>query len=103
MMEQTFGVVIARWGILWLPLCCSLANGSTIIVLFQVSKLHNYIVYQGDKDGITTEVPSVPAVDPDNRTQGQAQVLVHDVLHLDSETSRHVRQGPCELRDSIAN
>jgi hypothetical protein len=94
MMEQTFGVVIARWGILWLPLCCSLANGSTIIVLFQVSKLHNYIVYQGDKDGITTEVPSVPAVDP---------VLVHDVLHLDSETSRHVRQGPCELRDSIAN
>jgi DDE superfamily endonuclease len=101
MVEQTFGVLVARWVNIWSPLRCSLAKASEIIVV--CGKVHNYITHQRDKAGITAEVRSVPAVDPDNRTQGQAQVFVHDALHLDLEASRHVRQGPCELRDSIAN
>jgi hypothetical protein len=101
MVEQTFGVVVARWGILWSPLRCSRAKASKILVV--CCKLHNYIIDQQDKAGITAGVPSVPAVEPDNHTQGQAQVFVQDVLHLDLEASRHVRQRPCELRDSIVN
>jgi DDE superfamily endonuclease len=91
LVEQTFGVVVARWGILRSPLRCSLAKASKISVV--CCKLHQYIVDQRDKAGITAGVPSVPAVDPNNRTQGQVQVFVQDVLHLDSEASRHVRQG----------
>jgi hypothetical protein len=101
MVEQRFGVVVARWGILWSPLRCSLSKASKIIVV--CCKLHNYIIDQRDKTGITAGLPSVPAVDPDNRTQGQAQVFLHDVLILGSEVSRHVRQGPCELREVIAS
>jgi hypothetical protein len=91
MAEQTFGVVVARWGILWSPLRCSLAKASKINVV--CCKLHYNIIDQRDKAGITAGVPSVPAVDPNNRTQGQVQVFVQDVLHLDSEATRHIRQG----------
>jgi hypothetical protein len=91
LVEQAFGVVVARWGILWSPLRCSLAKASKISVV--CCKLHHYIIDQRDKAGITAGVPSVPAVDPSNRIQEKIQVFVEDVLHLDSETSRHVRQG----------
>jgi DDE superfamily endonuclease len=63
MEEQTFGVVVARWGILWSPLRCSLAKASKIFVL--CCKLHNYIIDQRFKAEITAGGPSVPAVDPD--------------------------------------
>jgi hypothetical protein len=62
MVEQAFGVVVARWGIIWSPLHSSLAKVSKIIVV--CCKLHNFIIDQRGKGGITAGVPCVPAVDP---------------------------------------
>jgi hypothetical protein len=49
MVEQTFGVVVARWGILWSPLRCSLAQASKISAV--CCKIHYYIIGQRDKAG----------------------------------------------------
>jgi DDE superfamily endonuclease len=68
MVEQTFGVLVARWGILWSPLLYYLAKVSKIVAACYT--LRNEIIDQRDKAGITAGVPSVLAVDPDNRTQG---------------------------------
>lgn len=44
--EQAFGIMMARWGILWKPLCFSLARNVRVIQLAMV--LHNFCVENQD-------------------------------------------------------
>ena len=40
--EQAFGILVSRWGVLWRPLRCTLENYANVIVV--CCKLHNYII-----------------------------------------------------------
>jgi hypothetical protein len=43
--EQAFGILVSRWGILWRPLHTSVSNSTLIIV--SLAKLHNFIIDEG--------------------------------------------------------
>ena len=46
--EQAFGLLVRRWGILWRPLAFSLSE--SITVLSVTMRLHNYVI---DREGIS--------------------------------------------------
>jgi DDE superfamily endonuclease len=97
--EQVFGVIVSRWGILWSPLRCSLEKSTKIIVV--CAKLHNFILDERAKNlGVDSGVEfEVPGPDPDNDVQGDAEVYLQDLLHMEPDVSRHVRQGSTTRRD----
>jgi DDE superfamily endonuclease len=96
MAEQVFGVIVARWGILWSPLRCSLKKISTIMAV--CCKLHTYIIQTRGQ----TEATSVPQQHVDNDVGGEAVVHMQDSCHNDGDAARHFRRGAGARRDEIA-
>jgi hypothetical protein len=45
LIEQAFGILVSRWGVLWRPLRTSVAKSTLIIVT--LAKLHNFIIDEG--------------------------------------------------------
>jgi hypothetical protein len=99
--EQVFGVIVSRWGILWSPLRCSLARPTRIIVV--CAKLRNYIIDQGIGRGDNLDFNDIPGPDLDNNVQGEPEIFLQDYLHLDGEVARHIRQGSGTLRYELVN
>lgn len=40
--EQAFGILVARWGVLWRPPCCSIEKNAEVVIV--CCKLHNFII-----------------------------------------------------------
>jgi DDE superfamily endonuclease len=100
--EQVFGVIVSRWGILWSPLRCSLRRATRIVVV--CAKLHNFITdarSQGGSD--TLDFNDIPGPDMDNNVQGEPQVFLQDYCHVDGEVARRVRQGSGAVRGELVH
>jgi hypothetical protein len=96
-------VIVSRWGILWSPFRCSLEKSTKIIIV--CTKLHNFILDERAKNmGMDSSTEfEVPGPDPDNDVQGNTEVYLQDLLHMEPEVSRHVRQGSSTRRDELAH
>jgi hypothetical protein len=102
-LEQIFDVIVSRWGILWSPLRYSLEKSTKIVIV--CAKLHDFILDERAKNMRTdsdTEF-EVPGPDPDNDVQGNAELYLQDLLHVEPEVSRHVRRGSSTTRDELAH
>jgi DDE superfamily endonuclease len=98
MVEQRFGVIVGRFGILWSPMRCTLSKSSLIIAV--CCKIHNYIVDQRiARDGDDADCAGLSAGgDPDNDVQGDAEVL-----HCVPDVALHIRQGDVGPRETMAD
>jgi DDE superfamily endonuclease len=96
MVEQVFGIIVARWGILWSPLRCSLKKCSTILAVCCI--LHNFIIQTRGQ----AEATSVPQQHVDNYVPGEAVMHMQDSYHNDGDTGRRVRRGAGARRDDIS-
>jgi hypothetical protein len=98
--EQVFGVIVARFGIFWSPMKCSVEKASRIVVV--CCKLHNFITDQrlerGDKYGAEDQQP-----DADNCVVGEPQEHIQDELHMEDQVARHIRHEVGGLRDRLSN
>jgi hypothetical protein len=84
--EQAFGILVARWGILWRPLRTSVGKATTIILA--LAKLHNYII---DNDGMIT-IPRPSGCDSaTHREPADMAVLLQDQLDTDDALHRRRR------------
>jgi DDE superfamily endonuclease len=101
--EQVFGVNVSRWGILWSPLRCSLEMSTKIIVV--CAKLLNFILEESSKNlGVDSGAEfEVPGPDSDNDMQGDTEVYLQDILHIEPDDSRHVRHGSTTRRDKLSH
>lgn len=72
--EQTFGILVNRWGILWSPLRCNLMKATSIVVI--CCKLHNFIMDTDDDDKFNT-IPTHHL----NNVHGEALVHLQDFNH----------------------
>lgn len=78
--EQTFGIIVSRWGIFWSGLRCRLKTSTLIIAV--CCKLHNYLIEQKEMRA-SAEPP-----DPENRVEGFPFVWLQDELDLEEENQR---------------
>jgi DDE superfamily endonuclease len=99
--EQVFGVIVPRWGILWSPLRCSLARATRMCLV--CAKLHNYLIDQRIGRGDNLDFNDIPGPDLDNTVRGEPEIFLQNYLHLDGEVARHIRQCSGTLRDELAN
>ena len=60
--EQAFGMLVARWGVLWRPLSCRLTKSVRVVMV--CCKLHNYIIDQNSD----LEVPNPSHEDDQGHT-----------------------------------
>jgi hypothetical protein len=103
MVEQVFGVIVGRFGILWSPMRCTLAKSSLIIVV--CCKIH-YIVGQRiarDVDEADCGAGLSAGGDPDNDVQGDAEVFDQGHLHCEPDVARHIRQGDVGRQETMAD
>lgn len=91
-MEQAFGMLVGRWGILWRPLRCSPRKKAGVIVTY--CKPHKCIVENGR--GATLPPPSWK--DEDGNTE-PAECAVHLQDNCDLDTQIH---RPCSDLDASA-
>lgn len=84
--EQAFGMIVMRWGILWRPLRCQLRRAPKIVSV--CCKLHNYIIDSGDASG-----PPPPCTDDWGSHTEPADMTVHpqDLCDLDEALHRRRR------------
>jgi DDE superfamily endonuclease len=101
--EHVVGIIVSMWGILWSPLMCSLAKATKIIIVCVT--LHIFILDERARrlGGDVDMEFDIPGPGPDNNVQGDAEVFLQDHLHMDTEASRHVRQGLGTRRDELAH
>jgi hypothetical protein len=103
LVEQAFGVIVGRWGILWSPMRCTLKKATRVVV---VCKLHNFIIDERlAREGTqsTADEFSTTPADADNLVAGAAEVHIQDILHCEPDVARHVRQGSPALRERLTD
>jgi DDE superfamily endonuclease len=102
LVEQVFGVIVGRWGILWSPMRCTLKKATRVVVV--VCKLHNFIIDERRaREGPqykANEFSTTPA-DAVNHVAGAAEVHIQDIVHCEPDAARHVRQGLSALRERL--
>jgi hypothetical protein len=104
LVEQVFDVIAVRFGVLWLPMRCTLVKAARIVVV--CCKLHNFIIeerFRREGANIDHGAGAPVGSDPDNRVLGASNVFSQDDLHRELEVKRHVRQGDGALRKGIAD
>lgn len=94
LVEQVFGVIVARWGILWSPLRCSLKKATKIIIV--CCKLHNFLI---DRNGFQDTV-TVP--EPDESTELDGENVVYEQHLLHTESTKNFRPYDKERRESVS-
>jgi DDE superfamily endonuclease len=60
--EQSFGMLVGRWGMFWQPLRCNIVKASRIAMV--CVKLHNFFI---DRESLAVPEPSVDSVDLGDR------------------------------------
>jgi hypothetical protein len=96
--EQTFGIIINRFGVLWTALRCSVMKSTLTIIV--CCKLHNFIMDSENHQWAT----KILSDDPDNHISGRPVVYLQDELHKDVERvrGRHIDREITDLRQNIA-
>jgi len=96
--EQCFGMLVARWGVLWRPLRVPIHRMGLIVIL--CCKLHNYIINQGIINIYNpTHLDERCHVD-------EADTTVHLQGDCDRDSSLRRRRRylePCPVRDRFTN
>lgn len=95
--EQTFGILVNRWGILWSPIKFSVQTATEIIMV--CCKLHNYIAEKGPET-----VPECPPNHVDNDVIGEPTIHFQNLLHTETNIVRDRRSSRhnSSIRDEIA-
>jgi hypothetical protein len=84
--EQAFGILVSRWGVLWRPLRTSVAKSTLIIVT--LAKLHSIII----DEGAMQTVPRPSGVDTSSQQeQADMAVLLQDQLDSDDRLQKRRR------------
>lgn len=97
--EQRFGMLVERWGVLWRPLRCSLTKNAKLV--FVSCKLHNFIIDSNEP----LQVPYPSRVDIRNHTDPEdRQVYLQDDCDLEEEMHRRRRDLVlCRLRERFTD
>lgn len=103
--EQTFGILVARWGILWSPLRYSLVTN--ILIIEACIKLHNYIIARRrarDESSVSAEalLTDMEGIDEDNNVSGSAQIFMQHLHHTEDDLSRNRRNFCGAKREEVA-
>jgi hypothetical protein len=98
--EQVFGVIVARFGIFWSPMRCSVKKTSRIVVV--CCKIHNFIIDRRLERGDDNDTEDLQP-DDDNCVAGEPQVHIQDELHMEAEVARHIRHEVGGLRDRLSD
>jgi hypothetical protein len=97
--EQAFGILVGRWGVLWRRRRTSVAKSTLIIVV--LAKLHNFII----ENGRLPVVPRPSGIDSSSHVErAEMAVLLQD--QLDNEDQLHRRRRDTEtsiLREIVSN
>lgn len=96
--EQSFGILVNRWGILWSALRCRLAKATDVIVV--CFKLHNFIMDSQHEDQFNVIPPH-----EHNHVHGEPFVHIQELCH-DEPWIRRARQPGRQrhaFRDGIAD
>jgi hypothetical protein len=104
LVEQVFGVVVGRFGVLWSPMRCTIVKAARIVVV--CCRLNNFIIEERvRREGANIDHGAGAPVgsDPDNHVLGAPDVFSQDDLHCEPEVARHVRQGDGAVRESMAD
>ena len=96
--EQSFGILVSRFGIFWSPLRYDLSICTLIIMV--AAKMHNVLV-----DSSANSSFSIPTNADENYDSGAPVVHLQDMLHTeqDVQRSRQRQRERTDVRDRIAN
>lgn len=103
--EQAFGILVSRWGILWSPLRYSLEKN--ILIIEACIKMHNYIVAHRrarDESSVSAEslLANIEDADERNNVSGSNQVFMQDLYHTENNLMRDRRTFSGAKRDELA-
>ena len=98
--ERAFGVLVARWGVLWRALRASLKNN--ILVVRTVVRLHNFCIDEGDNHigAVKDPLEYVWGVDPLVVTQDQCakrEARVKQMKRKEVAKRLELRQALCDM------
>lgn len=105
MIEQAFGILVSRWGILWSPLRYSFEKN--ILIIEACIKMHNYIVAHRrarDESSVSAEslLADIEDADERNNVSGSNQVFMQDLYHTENNLMRDRRTFCGAKRDELA-
>jgi len=90
--EQVFGQIVGRWGILWRSICFSVSVAALIMRV--CVRLHNYLTDRSS--------PTSDALLPEDGAGGTGDVIMQDQCDLDEQLRRRRRdREPCPLRVAL--
>jgi DDE superfamily endonuclease len=96
MIEQAFGILVGRWGILWRPLRTPISK--TTLIILALTKLHNFII---DSGGMPT-VPRPSGADSSGHYEpADMAVLLQDELDTDDRLHKRRRDTETSLMRDI--
>jgi hypothetical protein len=101
--EQAFGMLVARWGVLWRPLRVSIEKVGQVAIVCM--KLHNYIIERSEilqSDGETSvTIPDPSTLDTRGHTEvADMSLNFQDELDMDEQMHRRRRDlEPSDLRE----
>lgn len=102
--EQAFGILVRRRGILWSPLRYSLATN--VLVIEACIKMHNYIIaHRHTRDeSVSAEAlyADMGEIDERNTVSGSAQLFMQNFYHTEDNLSRNRRNFCGAKREEIA-
>lgn len=90
--EQAFGIMVARWGILWRPLRVSVSKAAKIVVT--CAKLHNFIIDNSNSSSLSQELPP-----SSNNCDSPIDQMIHFQDTCDTEMEIHNRSRDLETSD----
>jgi DDE superfamily endonuclease len=98
--EQAFGMMVARWGVLWRPLRVPIGKaGQTVIVCM---KLQNYIIERAESSlqhvASGLKIPEPSTLDVRSHSDGP-DMSVHLQNNLDTDESMHRRSRDLEASE----
>lgn len=103
--EQAFGVLVARWGILWSPLRFNLSTN--ILIIESCIKMHNFIIAHRRRRGdetVTAEAlfSDMEGADEDNHVSGTAQIFMQNLHHTEEDLAQNRRNFCGKKREAVA-
>jgi DDE superfamily endonuclease len=84
LVEQEFGVIVGRFGVLWSPMRCTLVKAARIVVV--CCKMHSLIIEERlrrEGTDIDHSAGAPGGSDPDNHVLGAPDVISQDDLHCE--------------------
>ena len=103
--EQAFGVLVSRFGILWSPLGFSLATN--ILIIESCIRFHNFIIDRrkersGSETGAVSLFGDIEAVHDENYVDGSPDIFLQNYYHREKNVNRIRLNVDSERRNKIA-